>query len=150
VDNTPEAVSEALRINPEAAVKLAEIEANNKQALEALRVKEIELELAAQTQAISNVNKTMQAEATSEHWPTYTWRPSIGFAVAFNITLSSLLVLVAFLSSLYGHPEMLAVLPAVLGALAAINTSALPILGIASWFRGKAQADPNVPFNDKG
>lgn len=135
VDNTPEAVSEALRINPEAAVKLAEIEANNKQALEALRVKEIELELTAQTQTISDVNKTMQAEAASEHWPTYTWRPFIGFS--FGLYINSMWVL-----------PLLHIIPVTLSADLTLAIGG--ILGIASYFRGKAQADPNIPFNEKG
>jgi hypothetical protein len=70
--------------------------------------------------------------------------------VAFNVAVSSIIVLVAYIASMSGHSEMLNSLPMVLGALAAINTSVLPILGIASYFRGKAQADPNVPFNTKG
>lgn len=36
--------------------------------------------LAAQNAA--DVNKTMQTEAAANHWPTYSWRPAIGFATA--------------------------------------------------------------------
>jgi len=44
----------------------------------------------------------------------------------------------------------MAQLPTVLGALAALNGVASPILGIASWFRGKMQADPNVASDNRG
>ena len=150
VENTPDAVSEALRINPEAAIKLAEIESNQKVKLEELTVSVAIKEFESITQNMSDVNSTMQAEAKSEHALTYSWRPLIGISVAFNVAVSSLIVLTAFFASMAGHPEMLVQLPMILGALAAINTSVLPILGIASYFRGKAQADPSVPFNNKG
>lgn len=101
----------------------------------------------------ADVNKTMQAEATADHWPTYSWRPAIGFAVAFNTFAASMLVLVVFGPVMWGNKEAAAAigqLPGVLGALAGINATVLPILGIASWFRGKAQADPRVPTDDRG
>jgi hypothetical protein len=41
-------------------------------------------------------------------------------------------------------------LPTALGALAAINATVLPVLGIASWFRGKMQADPSIPTTNRG
>lgn len=150
VENKPEAVSEALRINPEIAFKLAELESNQKVKLEELAVSVAIKEYDSITQNMGDVNKTMQEEVKSEHALTYSWRPLIGIAVAFNVAVSSIIVLVAYIASMSGHSEMLNSLPMVLGALAAINTSVLPILGIASYFRGKAQADPSVPFNNKG
>jgi len=104
-------------------------------------------------QNAADVNKTMQTEATADHWPTYTWRPAIGFAVALNVTASSLLVLAVFAGVVFGAKEASAAvgqLPMVLGALAAINGTVLPILGIASWYRGKMQADPNIPTDARG
>lgn len=79
---------------------------------------------------VIEVNKTMQAEAASEHWPTYSWRPFCGFV--FGIT---------FFGTYF-------ILP-----LAHISPPTIPseawiaiggILGVASFFRGKAQADPAV------
>lgn len=49
-----------------------------------------------------------------------------------------------------GAAAALGQLPAVLGALAAISATVLPILGIASYFRGKMQADPGVPADVRG
>ena len=60
-------------------------------------------------------------------------------------------MLVVFLPMMFGNKDAAAVvatLPMVLGALAGINATVLPILGIASWFRGKAQADPIIPTNN--
>lgn len=89
----------------------------------------------------SDVNKTMQSEAASEHWPTYSWRPAIGFAVAWNLVSASLVVFIAYMFKTDLVPQ----LPGMLTAQAGLNAVAMPVLGIASYFRGKAQADPNVP-----
>jgi hypothetical protein len=66
---------------------------------------------------------------------------------------SSILALVVFPAVVLGAPQaQLAVsqLPTVLGSLAAISGVVLPILGIASWYRGKMQADPNIPTDNRG
>lgn len=104
-------------------------------------------------QAVQNaddINKTMQAESASEHWPTYGWRPAIGFAVALAVLLSVLVVFIAYAASLAGHPEGLAQLPGVLASVAGIIAVVSPILGIASWYRGKMQADPSIPTVNRG
>ncbi len=147
VGNSAEEVDKALSANPDLLFKLKELEANKELKLQELLLDQSKAELAASTQAISDINKTIQTEAASEHWPTYTWRPAIGFAVAFNIVASSVITLVAYGASMSGHAEIMSSLPSILGALAAINTSALPILGIASWFRGKAQVEDVTSIN---
>jgi len=122
----------------------------------ALKTHAMDLGLDLEKLAVANaadINRSLQAEAAAEHWPTYSWRPAIGFAVALNTVASSLLVLVVYLGVMFGvtgAAAAVSTLPVVLGALAAISASVLPILGIASWFRGKAQADPNVPTVNRG
>jgi hypothetical protein len=103
-------------------------------------------------QNAADINKSMQAEAAAEHWPTYSWRPAIGFAVAIDLVLSTLVVFIAYAGVMFFNikPEVLAYLPAMLGAMAALIGVASPILGIASWFRGKMQADPTVPTTNRG
>lgn len=84
------------------------------------------------TRNIEAVNKTMQAEAGSEHWPTYSWRPFIGFM--FGLYIASMFLLPLFgIAPVKLEADMIACIGA--------------ILGIASWFRGKAQADPNIAPN---
>lgn len=75
------------------------------------------------------VNKTMQEETKSEHWPSYSWRPFIGFSFGAYITSLWLLPLFKVV------PVMLT--PDITMAIGAV-------LGVASFFRGKAQADPAV------
>lgn len=79
-------------------------------------------------QAQADVNKTMQVETTSEHWASWMWRPFIGFTFGFYI--NSLWVLPLF------HITPIPLNSDIVLAIGGI-------LGVASWFRGKAQADTN-------
>jgi hypothetical protein len=104
-------------------------------------------------QNAADVNKSMQAEAASEHWPTYSWRPAIGFATAFSLTAVSLVVVVAYGGVILARrdPAALSYIPAMIGAVAALlGAGAMPVLGIASWYRGRMQADPSIPTINKG
>lgn len=142
----PTAIDKALTLDPNAAVKLAEIESTERVRLQELATQQAVAEIEAAKQATTDVNATMRAEAAAEHWPTWSWRPAIGFAVAFNIIVSSLLCVAIFIGVVIGSPvaaTALGQLPTILGALAGINATALPILGVASWFRGKMHADPS-------
>ncbi len=137
--------------NPDALVKLREIEANNQVRLRELTVQQANSELQAATQNASDINKTMQVEAASEHWPTYSWRPFIGFAVGLAVVLSVLTVFMAYGAVIfYGRAEGLQHLPGILAAVAGIIAVVAPILGIASWFRGRMQADPTIPTVNRG
>lgn len=139
---TGDAALTALQSSPELVVKYRLAILDQELSFEALAV-----------QNASDINKTMQSESASEHWPTYAWRPFIGFAVGFNVVASSILVLMVYTPAMLGYPSSAAAvsgLPLVLGALAGVNGTVLPILGIASWFRGKMQADPTIVSNNKG
>lgn len=107
-------------------------------------------QLAAQNAA--DVNKTMQAESASEHWPTYSWRPYIGFCFGTLAMISGATVAIAYGGVMFfgRDPAMLASLPGMLGAEAAIMAAMSPVLGIASWYRGKMQADPRIPTVSRG
>jgi len=133
---------------PEGRIRLAEIDA-------ALRTHAINAGIDLERLAVANagdVNKTMQAESASEHWPTYSWRPSIGFAVALNVLMTSMTVALAYIMVIFmdRKADVLNYLPAMIGAMAALVGVVAPILGIASWFRGKAQADPAIATTNKG
>lgn len=140
-NNDPASVQLALKTNPDAAVKLRQIEAEQVTRLAELTVTAENNRLVADTAAITAVNATMQVEARSEHWPTYGWRPYCGFC--FGTTWLGVYL----------------VLPILRGYMPSIVQPAIPpeawlamggILGVASWFRGKAQADPRVPTDNRG
>ncbi|MDD5391184.1 MAG: 3TM-type holin [Gallionellaceae bacterium] len=98
----------------------------------------LEQEVAFQALAVQNageINATMRAEAASEHWPTYSWRPFIGFM--FGAYIGSM-----WLLPLFGKT------PTPISTDLTLAVGA--ILGVASWYRGKMQADPNIPTINRG
>lgn len=134
--NTPDEVAVALASNPDAAVKLKQIEKERQVELQTLLVQAEANRLAADTQVIVAVNATMQAETVSEHWPTYSWRPFIGFMTGI-MAFGCYFVLPLLKIPVPTVPETVWMM---FGG----------ILGVASWFRGKAQADPANPMPVKG
>lgn len=138
--------------SPEAALQAVQGDTN---ALQQFRIavlnQQVELERLA-VQNATDVNATMRAETASEHWPSYSWRPAIGFAVAVDLVGAVLVTLCAYVGVMFFgvKPEVLSYLPGMLGAMAALVGVAVPILGIASWFRGKMQADPSIPTVNRG
>lgn len=138
---TGDAALKALQADPNLVLKYRQ----------AVLEQEVEFEKLA-VQNASDINKTMQEESASEHWPSYTWRPMIGLAVALDIAISSITVAVSYIGVMFFDvkPEVLSYLPAMLGAMAAVIATAMPVLGVASWFRGKMQADPSIPTINRG
>jgi hypothetical protein len=150
--NDAAAVQQAIKADPNAAVKLRQIEADNSTKLQELLVTAENNRLVAETAAVASVNTTMQTEAKADHWPTYSWRPYCGFSFGTLALMAGLTVVVAYVGVMFFRvdPAVLSYLPAMLGALAAVLATIAPILGIASWFRGKAQADPGVATDNRG
>lgn len=136
VGGTPDEVATALKTDPEAAVKLKQLEVTRQVELEGLMLEAEKARIAAETAAIVAINATMQAEARSEHWPSYSWRPFNGFIVG-TMAFGCYFVL-----------PLLDIKPPVVPTEVWMMFGA--ILGVASWFRGKAQADPNVPTINRG
>lgn len=122
-DATPDAVAAA--IDPEAAVKLQQIEADLAKA-----------QIDADAAGMQAVNTTMQVEAKADHFPTYSWRPFIGFC--FGIVWLGDYFLLPLL-----HISVPVVPPEGWMAIGAV-------LGVASWYRGKMQANPAVPSDNRG
>ncbi len=151
--SSPDAVHAALVNNSDAIVKLQQLENDRQLRLQELVTDQAKTLILAEQGNMTDVNKTMQSEAASDHWPTYTWRPLLGMAVAFNTVAAGALVLIVFGPVMFGvqaAAAAVASLPTALGALAGINATVLPVLGIASWFRGKMQADPAIPTDNRG
>ncbi|MEZ7523999.1 hypothetical protein [Burkholderia vietnamiensis] len=109
-------------------------------------------ELAADTANTLAVNQTMQIEAKSDHWPTYSWRPFVGFCFGLLGLLSGLTVGGAYIGvmAFHANPTILGQLPGMLGSEAAVMATMAPVLGIASYFRGKMQANPAIPTDNRG
>lgn len=84
------------------------------------------------------VNQTMQAEAKSEHWPQYSWRPFWGFisGIAFGFVVA-LCCFLAYKAILGGVPQALAMIPQLVSSFAALFAIPGAILGVTAWHRGK-------------
>jgi hypothetical protein len=134
--NTPDEVAQALATSPEAAVKIKQIEADRQVQLQSLIERHAEAEITAQSNVVQSVNATMQTEGKSDHWPTYAWRPYNGFIFG-TMAFGCYFVLPLM------HIAPPSVPPEVWLAFGGV-------LGVASWFRGKAQADPNVQIDTRG
>lgn len=135
VGNSADEVSIALS-NPDTLVKLRAIESNRQIELQTLSMQVQSNQLAADTAQIQAVNQTMRDESKSEHWASWLWRPYCGFV------LGTMIFGCYFVLPLLHIPVPVVPVEAyyTLGA----------VLGIASWFRGKAQADPTNPAQVKG
>ena len=129
----PDTVSDTLSAmvgNPEDRVKLKQLELEYELHCKELGYQSIkDLEL-ANASVVIEVNKTMQKEAEAEHWQTYSWRPFIGFS--FGLYINSMWMLPLF-----------KVTPVLLSSDLVLAVGG--ILGVASWFRGRMQADPLIP-----
>lgn len=133
---TPDDVLDILTNSSEALQKAKEFEATHQETLLKLTL-EHELEMRkADSVDIGNVNTTMQEEAKSDHWPTYSWRPYNGFLFGTTIFCCY------FLLPLLGIP--IPVIPE------SVWLAWGAVLGVASWFRGKAQADPTIKTDNRG
>ncbi len=118
---------------------------------EAVLDQELDFEKLAVANA-ADINKTMQAEAASDHWPTYSWRPFIGFCFGLMALIAGGTSAVCYIGVMFFHVDgkVLAELPALVGSEAAVMATMAPVLGVASWFRGKMQANPNLPTDNRG
>ena len=133
---------EAVAAGPEGALKLRTVEAELKLKLAQLGYDSIEKLEGIALKAAEAVNVTMQAETKAEKWPQYSWRPAIGFAVALNVILVTLTVGIAFITAMItGHTEHLKYIPEMVFAMTSLIAVVSPILGIASWFRGKGKME---------
>lgn len=131
----PEEIAKLTLAENELKIRLAQLGYDSVQKLEELALR-----------AAEAVNKTMQSEAIAEKWPQYSWRPFIGFAFGFNLIQVSLTASVCYIAAIFfGKADYLVRLPKFITAITALNATTMPILGVAAWFRGKMQADPNIP-----
>lgn len=127
----PASLNRAIQANPEAAVKLKEIEANHKAELERIAMQRASNELAADTARIASVNQTMQAESKSGGLPAF-WRPFWGIisAIAFFIQVSAISYLLVY------KPEQAGVAISALSSLSIFWGVPLAILGVSAYHRG--------------
>lgn len=123
--DTPEGIIDALSSNTEALNKAREFELNHQAVI-------LRLMVDAEVAAVKEVNATMRSENSASHWPSYSWRPFIGFM--FGLYVAAQFILPLFHVE---PPKVDAELMLVVGS----------VLGVASWYRGKAQFNQNSVDN---
>ncbi|HDR9075875.1 3TM-type holin [Burkholderia vietnamiensis] len=150
--SAPDAALAALQADPNLALQFQKAVLEQQAQLAQIAADVTKAELAADTANASAVNQTMQIEARSDHWPTYSWRPFVGFCFGVLALISGITVACAYLGVMFLHadPKVLTDIPGMLGAEAAVMATMAPVLGIASYFRGKMQANPMVATDNRG
>lgn len=90
---------------------------------------ESSLQLSAQqfqSTVVSTINATMQAEAKSEHWMQWAWRPTFGFTAA-GVLVNNYILLPYF--------KTLGIVP--IDVPSEVWVMVMAVLGIAAWTRGQ-------------
>lgn len=119
VENTPDAIGQAIQADPQALVKLKQLEEENKHELRKMVIE-------AETARLAEINKTMRAEATAQDGYVRRWRPTFGYMVAITWFIQS----VAIAWAMVAKPENAADLINAVTALTPMWGIALSILGI--------------------
>lgn len=78
VEEKPEAVEEALRQDPDAALKVKKLEREHERELTSLH-------LQAETSRLAEINATMRAELAHDGWFKSGWRPGLGWVFTFSL-----------------------------------------------------------------
>lgn len=150
--SAPDAALAALQADPNLAIAFQKAMLEQQGQLAQIAADVTKAELAADTADTAAVNATMQVEAKADHWPTYSWRPFVGFCFGILALISGMTVAGAYLGVMFLHadPKVLTDIPGMLGAEAAVMATMAPVLGIASYFRGKMQANPGIATDNRG
>jgi hypothetical protein len=141
-ENKPDAVARAIQADPEAALKLKQTESNNYLELQKAVLTAGTSEVAEQTKQLQSINQTMQIEAQSGHWPTWSWRPYWGFVSATAFLVVCIFVCCPFYKAIAANqPTAFSQIYLIIGAFTALFSIPGAILGIASWKRGSMQVE---------
>ena len=134
---TPPAVHAAIAADPNALVKLKEIESNERTELARINLEATQAEIKAGSKDMATVNTTMQEETKSDKWWVSGWRPFNGFM--FGITM---FLVYFFLPLVFGLIETFAESKPDLEVPEIeyfVWLAWASVLGVASWHRGMKQ-----------
>ena len=139
--SAPDAAVAAIQADPQLAMQFQQAVLNQQVQLQQIALEQEQAELTADTANTAAINQTMQVEAKADHWPTYSWRPFVGFCFAVAWIGDYLL-----LPILHGYNAAIVVPVVPPEAWMAVGA----VLGVASYFRGRMQANPNLPTDNRG
>lgn len=150
--SAPDAALAAIQADPNLSMQFQKAVLDQQAQLAQTAADVTKAELAADTADTQAVNQTIQVEARADHWPTYSWRPFVGFCFGILAVMAGLTVGAAYVGVMFLKVDaaVLSYLPGMLGSEAAVMGTMAPVLGIASYFRGKMQANPAIPTDNRG
>ncbi|MFM0256114.1 3TM-type holin [Paraburkholderia sediminicola] len=139
--SAPDAALAAIQSDPNLSLQFQKAVLDQQAQLAQIAADIEKAQLAADQANTAVVNQTMQVEAKADHWPTYAWRPFVGFCFGF-----------AWIGAYF-------IIPVLRGWWPNIAQPSIPpeawvaiggVLGVASFFRGKMQSDPRVLSDNRG
>jgi len=141
VEAEPSAVEQALAVDPQAAVKLREIESAERTTLARIAAEQEVAQIQAETAQAQSVNETMRAEVNAPKWWSSAWRPFIGFVTGIAFLAEAVFIGVLMVKALETGQlaNALSQIPAIVAALTGLFTPMCLILGIAAHHRGAMQ-----------
>ncbi len=129
-----------IQTDPQAMVKLKEIEATHDVELQKIAMQRAVGLANADAAQVASVNTTMQAETKSEHWMQWAWRPTCGFALAIGfLVLIGLIGWICIQSVVTQQPSLLGMIPPILEAFTVLFGSMAAVVGVTAWHRGVMQ-----------
>jgi len=135
-DESPQAIAAAIERDPEAALKLRELETRHREALEQMALERARAELTAETERIGEVNRTMRAElAGTGFWRTG-WRPAFGWAMALSFAWTMLVI--GYVIAIETDRAAAAVQAA--AGMTGVWSVGLAVLGVTAWRRSDDKA----------
>ena len=136
--NDPQAISAAIDADPQAAVKLTELQMQHKERLAEIALDHARIEAERELGTIREVNATMRTEAVSEHWMQWAWRPTWGFVSAAAFLVVCVFVCFLGYEAVTGKDQSaIGMIPLLIGALTTLFGIPGAILGITAWGRNK-------------
>jgi len=127
VEAQPDAVAERLQADPEALAKVRQMELDNQAEL-------TRLNLEAETNRLTEINKTMRAEAASDDAYVRRWRPTYGYVTCATWFIQMSALSAAIIAASFVYPEqagsIMTGLSALMGSLMARWAIALSVLGV--------------------
>jgi len=140
-DATPSATDAAIMADPDALIKLREVEYKHEERLSEIALDYAKIENERELGVILEINKTMREESKSEHWPQWAWRPYWGFisGTAFLVVciFVGILGYKAITSSGTAAAAAIGAIPLIIGAYTSLFAIPGAILGITAWGRNK-------------
>lgn len=127
VENTPDAIEQELKANPEALLKLKQLESDERVRLRELSVEQSKIESEERRNQLTQQHATMQAELASNDPYVRRWRPTFGYAMC----VAWCLLFAGIAYALVASPEHAAEMINAVVALTPLFSVALAVLGIS-------------------